>query len=280
MSVAATPENLFAVVGHPVKHSKSPYIHQCFAQQVGISLTYVVLEAPLDDFNGTIARFRDSGGRGCNVTMPFKEQAWQLADERSVFAQRAGAVNTLAFRGDGSVYGHTTDGSGLVGDLKHNCRFELKNKRILLLGAGGAVRGVLEPLLAEHPAELFVANRTAAKAEALAGDFADSGPIGGGGFNQVTGQFDLIINGTAASLQGEVPPVPDTCLASGGVCYDMMYSAEPTAFMRWGMQHDAGQVADGLGMLVEQAADSFMIWHGVRPQTPAVLAELRQQMAG
>ncbi|MEZ5536212.1 MAG: shikimate dehydrogenase [Thiolinea sp.] len=280
MSVSSVPKKSFAVLGNPVKHSKSPYIHNFFAQQAGISLSYVATEAPLDDFNGTVARFREAGGQGCNVTVPFKEQAWQLAGERSAFAQRAGAVNTLAFREDGSIYGDNTDGSGLVRDLKHNCQVELTGKRILLLGAGGAVRGVLEPLLAEQPHELFVANRTAAKAAALAEDFADAGNIRGGGFEQVEGEFDLIINGTAASLQGEMPAIPVTCLAAGGVCYDMMYGAEPTAFMRWGLQHNAGQVIDGLGMLVEQAADAFRVWHGVRPETSAVLADLRQQLAG
>lgn len=280
MSAVASPapEKVFVVIGNPIKHSKSPLIHQWFAQQTGISFSYATLEAPQDDFDGTVARFRAGGGAGCNVTVPFKEQAWQLADERSVFAQRAGAVNTLAFRADGSVYGDNTDGSGLVRDLLVNARLTLKNKRILLLGAGGAVRGVLEPLLAEQPAGLVIANRTAEKAVALAGDFADNGVISGGGLAQIAGEFDLIINGTAASLQGKLPSLPDDCLAEGGACYDMMYAAQPTAFMRWGEQHEAGRVIDGLGMLVEQAADAFKVWHGTRPETADVLVQLRRQI--
>lgn len=265
----------FAVIGNPVVHSKSPYIHSIFAQQTGVNLSYEAIAAPLDDFSGTIEQLRDAGWQGCNVTVPFKEHAWKLADERSVFAERAGAVNTLVFSGNGSIYGDNTDGSGLVRDLKHNRQIELKGKCILLLGAGGAVRGVLEPLLAEQPAALFIANRTSAKAVSLAADFTESGIVNGGGFADVFGEFDLIINGTAASLQGEMPPLPDGCLISGGSCYDMMYAAEPTAFMLWGEQHNAGQVADGLGMLVEQAADAFKIWQGIRPETQVLLADLR-----
>lgn len=276
-SFSESPEaaQRFAVIGHPVAHSKSPYIHSVFAQLTGVALSYEAIEAPLDDFSGTVTQWRDAGGRGCNVTVPFKEQAWQLADERSGFAERAGAVNTLVFRDDGRIYGDNTDGSGLVRDLKHNWQFALKGRRILLLGAGGAVRGVLEPLLAEQPAALFIANRTPAKAVSLAADFSMGSVVRGGGFAEVDGEFDLIINGTAASLQGEVPPLPDSCLVAGGSCYDMMYATEPTAFMLWGLQHNAGQVADGLGMLVEQAADAFTLWHGIRPETQALLAELR-----
>ncbi len=271
-------EKVFAVIGNPVRHSQSPLIHRWFAQQTGIDLSYELLEAPLDDFSGTIAQFRAAGGVGCNVTVPFKEQAWELADERSIFAQRAGAVNTLVFRADGTVYGDNTDGRGLVRDLSVNAQLALKDQRILLLGAGGAVRGVLEPVLAEQPSGLFIANRTAEKAAALAKDFADSGTIAGGGFEQIKGEFDLIINGTAASLRGQVPPLPGGCLAEQGVCYDMMYAAQPTAFMVWGEQHQAAQVMDGLGMLIEQAADAFHVWHGIRPETAEVLACLREQI--
>nr|CAA6801496.1 MAG: Shikimate 5-dehydrogenase I alpha (EC [uncultured Thiotrichaceae bacterium] len=265
----------FAVIGQPISHSKSPRIHRQFAQLSGVTLSYEAIEAPVDGFNETIDRLRGAGWGGCNVTMPFKEQAWQMADERSVFAERAGAVNTLVFRDDGSIYGDTTDGSGLVRDLTHNLQFELKDKRILLLGAGGAVRGVLEPLLAEQPASLFVANRTASKAIALAEDFTDAGVIRGGGFDDIEGQFDLIINGTATGLKGGMLLLPDDCLVEGGGCYDLTYSDADTAFMSWGREHNAGQVSDGLGMLVEQAADAFHIWHAVRPETATVLADLR-----
>lgn len=276
----SAPVKRFAVIGHPIAHSKSPHIHSAFARLSGIGLSYEAIEAPVDDFKGTIDKLRAEGWKGCNVTVPFKEQAWQMADERGVLAERAGAVNTLVFNDDGSIYGDTTDGSGLVRDLKYNLQFELKNKRILLLGAGGAVRGVLEPLLAEQPAALFIANRTPGKAVKLADDFVDSGAIGGGGFDDVAGEFDLIINGTASSLQGDVPPLPAGCLAEAGSCYDMMYAAKPTAFMLWGRAHSQGRMADGLGMLVEQAADAFSIWHGVRPETETVLADLRQSMQG
>ncbi len=270
----------YAVIGHPIKHSKSPHIHNAFARQTGQPLHYVALEAPLGEFARSLAEFRQAGLAGCNITAPFKEDAWRLADERSPLAERAGAVNTLLFRGDGSLYGTTTDGSGLVRDLQHNLQLAVRAKRVLILGAGGAVRGVLEALLALQPAELCVANRTAAKAAALAAAFADFGPISGVGLTAIAGCYDLIINGTAASLQGKMPELPAGCLASGGSCYDMMYAAEPTAFMRWGQVQGAGQVSDGLGMLVEQAADAFAVWRGVRPQTAAVLAELRQQMTG
>ena len=268
----------YAVIGYPIKHSKSPYIHNAFARQTEQQLHYVALEASPGDFAASLAQFRNEGLQGCNVTVPFKEDAWQIADERSPMAERAGAVNTLLFRDDGSVYGTTTDGSGLMRDLQHNLQLTLSNKRILILGAGGAVRGVLEPLLAAAPAELLIANRTASKASALANNFAELGPVSGGGFAAVNAPFDIIINGTAASLQGEMPDLSAGCLAAGGACYDMMYAAEPTTFMRWAQTQGAGLIADGLGMLVEQAADAFQVWRGIRPETSTVLTKLRHEM--
>lgn len=269
----------YLVVGHPITHSKSPFIHNAFAQQTGENLQYTLLDVPVTGFADTIAQLRQQGVKGCNVTVPFKEQAWQMADERSPMAERAGAVNTLVFRADGSVYGDTTDGIGLLHDLQHNLQLSLSNKRVLILGAGGAVRGVLEPLLATAPTELFIANRTATKAVELAEVFTDFGSVSGGGFAAVNGSYDIIINGTAASLQGEMPDLPTGCLTAGGACYDMMYAAEPTAFMQWAQAQGAGLIADGLGMLVEQAADAFAVWRGVRPDTSAVLTELRKEMA-
>lgn len=270
----------YAVFGNPITHSKSPLIHRLFAEQTSESVVYEALSAPVDGFADALAAFKAAGARGCNITVPFKQDAWQLADERSDYAQRAGAVNTLAFRDDGTVYGANTDGIGIVRDLQQNHQISLKDKRILLLGAGGAVRGVLQPLLNTQPAALFIANRTASKAEALAADFSECahvpGTIQSGGFDAIAAQgaFDLIINGTAASLQGDVPPLPDDCIAPQGCCYDMMYAAEPTAFVDWGLQR-AVKSLDGLGMLVEQAAESFFIWRGVRPDTAPVLAAVR-----
>lgn len=265
----------YAVFGNPVAHSKSPVIHTLFAGQTRQALEYGAILAPLDGFTPAARAFFAAGGRGCNITVPFKQEAWALADERSAYAERAGALNTLMLRADGSLYGHNTDGLGLLRDLQANHGVSLRGKRVLLLGAGGAVRGVLQPLLEANLAELFVANRTAATAEALADDFAGLGRVSGGGFADVGGGFDVIINGTAASLQGDLPPLPAGCLRAGGVCYDMMYAAEPTAFVRWGWEQGAGQSLDGLGMLVEQAAESFALWRGVRPETSAVLAAVR-----
>lgn len=264
----------YAVIGNPISHSKSPYIQNQFAQQTGEAVMYSTLFAPIDKFAQTVCDFRDSGGKGLNVTVPFKEDAWHFASDLTDLAKRAGAVNTLIFHDNGEVTGANTDGIGIVRDLQQNHGIVLHNKRILVLGAGGAVRGVLQPLLAENPAQLMIANRTVEKALTLANDFADLGSIVGGGFDDIANrQFDLIINGTAASLQGEVPPIPKTCLAAQGSCYDMMYSAtEDTAFVAWAKQQGAKKSLDGLGMLVEQAAESFYLWRGIRPDTKAVLA--------
>lgn len=266
----------YCVFGHPVGHSKSPAIHAAFADQAGDDIEYVAIEAPLDDFAGAWQRFVAEGSRGANVTVPFKEEAFRLCDTLSERARRSGAVNTLILGGNGLTYGDTTDGIGLVRDLKRH-GVALARARILVLGAGGAVRGVLEPLLAEEPASLLVANRTAAKAEALAADFRDLGEIAGGGFDAVAGPFDLVINGTSASLAGDLPPLPDDLFAPGATAYDMMYGAEPTVFLRWAAEHGARTV-DGLGMLVEQAAESFFQWRGRRPDTSPVLERLRRAL--
>ncbi|WP_027966034.1 shikimate dehydrogenase [Halomonas halocynthiae] len=267
----------YAVFGHPVSHSKSPLIHAAFAEQTEQDLSYQAIDAPHDGFAEAWKTFITQGGRGANVTVPFKEQAHLLCDQLSERAQRAGAVNTLWLATDGTTHGDTTDGLGLVADLQRN-NVRLTGARILLLGAGGAVRGVLEPLLNEQPAALFVANRTADKACALAADFSDLGAVSGGGFASVTGQFDVIINGTSASLGGKLPPLCDGLFADGSVAYDMMYGAEPTVFMRWADAQGA-KTLDGLGMLVEQAAASFSIWRGKQPDVTPVLATLRQQLS-
>lgn len=271
----------YAVFGNPIKHSKSPQIHTAFAAQTGEDLSYEAMLIAEGGFPEGVNSFLDGEGRGLNVTIPFKEEAWALAQQRSSRAQLAGAVNTLYRNEQGELCGDNTDGVGLVTDIVVNNGGQIKGQRVLVLGAGGAVRGVLEPILAAEPADLVIANRTLARAETLRDIFvADAGcPVSAVSFADLQGQqFDLVINGTAASLQGEVPPLPDDLLAANAWCYDMMYAAEPTAFNLWAEAHGAAKVIDGLGMLVEQAAESFSIWRGVRPETSEVIAELRRQL--
>ena len=269
----------YVVFGNPIGHSKSPLIHRLFAAQTGHDLEYDTLLAPLDDFSACALGFFKQG-RGANVTVPFKEEAFRLVDTLTPRAQRAGAVNTLSKLADGTLQGDNTDGAGLVRDLTVNAGVELAGKRILLLGAGGAVRGVLEPLLAHNPASLVIANRTVEKAEQLAREFADLGPVAASGFSWLHEPVDLIINATSASLAGELPPIAASLIQPGQtVCYDMMYGKESTPFCRWATEHGAAKVLDGLGMLAEQAAEAFFIWRGVRPDTGPVLDELRRQLA-
>lgn len=268
----------YAVMGNPISHSKSPLIHTQFAEQTGQSIEYTAIHVDLGGFEQAVGNFRASGGKGLNITVPFKEEAWALATQLSDRAQLAGAVNTLKFT-DNIIIGDNTDGLGLVTDLTTNHLCDLKAKRILLLGAGGAARGVLAPLLAQQPAVIVIANRTPDRAVSLAEIFSKHGDISGCGFPALQGQkFDIVINATAASLHGEVPPLPDDVLSDNAVCYDMMYGAEPTAFMQWASQHGAGKVMDGLGMLVEQAAESFYIWRGVRPETQPVIQAIREEL--
>ncbi|MCW8899708.1 MAG: shikimate dehydrogenase [Gammaproteobacteria bacterium] len=268
----------YAVMGNPISHSKSPSIHTLFAEQTQQSILYTAIHVDLGGFTQAVGNFAASGGKGLNVTVPFKQEAWQLVTERSERAERAGAVNTIKFM-DGKVYGDNTDGVGLVNDLTINNGIELKNKNILLMGAGGAARGVLVPLLKQQPASLFIANRTPDKAKDLADAFADLGSVEGGGYESLTDKkFDIIINATAASLQGELPPLPDTLLNNNASCYDMMYSAKATPFMNWATEHKAVKVLDGLGMLVEQAAESFYIWRNVKPETKVVIEKLRKEL--
>lgn len=263
-------------MGNPVAHSKSPAIHRAFARQTGQALEYQALLVPEDRFAETLLTFRSEGGKGANITLPFKEQAWQLATDKTRRAERAGAVNTVWFSGDDRIHGDNTDGAGLVRDIRDNLHCVLQGRDILVLGAGGAVRGIIDPLFDEQPARIVIANRTIAKAAAVAERFADRGDISAVGYAGLAGeQFPVIINGTSLSLQNELPPLPDDVLGAGGFVYDMMYQAEPTCFMHWGCGHGAGTAADGLGMLVEQAAESFFDWRGVRPETAPVIAMLR-----
>ena len=266
----------YAVVGNPIEHSKSPIIHGMFAQQTDDAISYDTLLSPLDEFSETVRKFQEEGGKGLNVTVPFKEKAWDLADELSDYAQRAGAVNTLVFRDNGSIYGANTDGIGLIRDLKDNYSVSLKEKSVLLMGAGGAGKGVVQPIMEQGVKRLVIANRTPERAETLAKEFADLGDIVGGSYNDLReqGQFDIIINATAASLQGIMPPMPASCLYDGSVCYDMMYGGRPTAFEFWCEDEGAALVMNGLGMLVEQAAESYSIWRNTKPETKPVLESL------
>ena len=268
----------YVVMGHPIAHSKSPHIHNLFAQQTSQALSYERMLVPLDGFLTAVTEFQREDGKGANVTVPFKQQAFACAHALSARATRAQAVNTLVLRADGTRYGDNTDGVGLLRDLTNNHGVTLRERRVLLLGAGGAARGVLAPLLEAQPAELVIANRTPDKAIELVREFSDLGAVIGDGFDKLQGhRFDVVINGTAASLQGELPPLPDTLLAPNADCYDMMYGRESTPFMSWAHQRGA-RVYDGLGMLVEQAAEAFYVWRGVMPKTAAVIATLRKEL--
>lgn len=267
----------YAVMGNPIAHSKSPRIHQLFAEQTGEPIEYLAIQVDPGGFKQAVGNFQATGGQGLNVTVPFKQEAFDLSDLRSDRAELAGAVNTLRFDA-GRTYGDNTDGIGLVRDLIDNHGLSLGGHRVLLLGAGGAARGVLGPLLEQDPSKLVIANRTPGRARDLAAAFAGRAAVEGCGYDDLgETPFDLIINATAASLQGELPPVP-VGLLTRAVCYDMMYAAEPTVFMRWAEAQGAARVFDGLGMLVEQAAESFSIWRRVRPETAPVIRTLRGEM--
>jgi shikimate dehydrogenase len=265
----------YAVVGHPVAHSLSPFIHSLFARQTGQSMGYRLLDAAPEELGQRLAGFFAEGGRGVNITVPHKTRALPLANELTERARQAGAINTLAVRRDGTLLGDNTDGTGLVQDLTHNLQLTIEGRRVLLLGAGGAARGVIAPLLAQRPQAIVVANRTAERAQALAASFAALGEIRGAGFGEIgRGEFDLVINATSASLTGELPEVPATVLGPGTFCYDMAYGKGDTAFVRWARGLGCARAVPGWGMLVEQAAESFRLWRGVRPLTAPVLAAL------
>jgi shikimate dehydrogenase len=259
----------YAVFGHPIAHSKSPLIHAAFARQTGQDMTYEAILAPLDGFADSVAAFAAAGGRGANVTVPFKEAAFKMAQRLSPRAERAGAVNTLSFTADG-ILGDNTDGAGLVADLTRNLKRTLAGQRILLLGAGGAARGVIEPLLDQQPAALVIANRTLSRAEALATLFGRG--VRAATFEAADTPFDVVVNATAASLAGELPPLSPRIFGADTLAYDMMYG-RATPFLDFARAHGAA-TADGLGMLVEQAAEAFYLWRGVRPDTTAVIASL------
>ncbi len=268
----------YAVFGNPIAHSKSPAIHAAFAAQTRQSLHYDAILAPLDGFARAVADFVAAGGRGANVTVPFKEEAHRLATRLTPRAVRAGAVNTLSFDPEG-IAGDNTDGAGLVRDIGDNLGFPLAGRRVLLLGAGGAARGAIGPLLDTGVAHLTIANRSAPRAHDLARLFAPHGDVEGCGLGEIAGRFDLLINATSASLAGEAIALPRGSYAPGALAYDMMYGARETPFLAAARQAGATRVADGLGMLVEQAAEAFLLWRGIRPQTASVLADLRARLA-
>lgn len=268
-------------MGHPISHSRSPFIHAAFAAQTGERLRYEAMDVEPGTFAAAVAAFRQAGGRGLNVTLPFKEEAIALADSASGRATLAGAANTLSFTPDGGCHADNTDGVGLVRDLQDNLGIVIAAKRVLLLGAGGAARGVVAPLLDAAPGSLVIANRTHPRAVGLARAFVAHGPVSARKLDALAGDaFDLLINATSASLRGERPEVPAEAVAAGACCYDMMYASEPTPFMRWAVAAGAAHCADGVGMLVEQAAEAFYLWRGVRPHTPEVIVALREHLGG
>ena len=269
----------YAVVGTPIAHSKSPQIHNAFAEQTNQALEYKAVELPIENFEKKLRGLQKLGYKGVNVTAPFKQQAWKICDERSPRAEKAGAVNTLVFGNlDGKISGDNTDGAGLARDLVNNHSILIKHRKILILGAGGAIHGVLAPLLTLNPTNIILANRTVNKAQKLADVFQTVGDVKACGYDDLSNEpFDLIINGTSAGLNQEVPPISNKVLGINSVCYDMMYNTSaPTAFVKWARIHGASRAIDGLGMLVEQAAESFYVWRGVRPKTTNIIQSLRQ----
>lgn len=271
-------QDRYAVFGHPIGHSKSPVIHQAFARSTGESLRYEAILAPLDGFAESLQSFFSEGGKGANVTLPFKEQAYALCDCLSEEARLAGAVNTLSRLDDGRIKGDNTDGLGLVADLERHIG-SLSGKNVLLIGAGGAARGAILPLLNAGIASLTIHNRTHSKAELLAEIFKAYGQVKACTLDELNHSFDIVINSTSASLSRELPNLPHEIIAAHTVCYDMMYGKDLTAFNRWASSQGAGEVIDGLGMLVGQAAKSFAIWRGVEPAVEPVLAQLRNELA-
>ncbi len=270
--------DLYAVFGNPIAQSKSPIIHAEFAKQTNQDLNYTKALIPIDAFSEHVKKFfAQPNGKGLNITVPFKVDAFNLVDELTPRAKIAGAINFIAKQSNGKLLGDNTDGIGMVKDML-NLGWIINNKRVLVLGAGGAVRGVLQPLLDQDPTSITIANRTVSKAEELVNHF-QTNKLSALEYSQLSGkEFDLIINGTSASLQGDLPPLPEKILSSTACCYDMMYGAEPTIFLKWAQKNNATQIADGLGMLVNQAAEAFYLWRGVRPDATTVVELLRKQL--
>jgi shikimate dehydrogenase len=273
--MAANVVDRYGVMGYPVSHSRSPIIHRLFALQTKQNLQYELLQVAPAKLESAIQQFGRTGGKGLNITVPHKSEVVRLVGEMSDRASNAGAVNTLVFRDDG-IYGDNTDGVGLLRDLQSNLGVQLRDSRILILGAGGATRGIVAPLLEAEPETIVIANRTLSKAQALAEHFSASGPVVSCRFKDVGTLpiYDLIINATSAGLKGETPPYPEEAIHEHTVCYDVSYGLTPTPFASWAAEHGAARSVMGWGMLVEQAAESFYIWRGVRPDTAPVLKQL------
>lgn len=269
----------YAVMGNPIKHSLSPQIHTLFAQQTQQNMNYQALLVAEDEFEKTVQNFFANSGKGLNITLPFKQRAWKMADISTPRADFAQAANTLIRLEDGRLQADNTDGAGLLNDLINQYTQLLEGRRILVIGAGGAVRGVLANLLGEEPSELVLTNRTLSTAQELAQHFACEGNIIAADIKSIQGPFDLIVNGTSASLSNRLPEVHDGLINSHTLAYDMVYGREPTVFMHWALEQGAHQAADGLGMLVEQAAEAFMLWRKQQPNTAKVLDALRAQMS-
>ncbi len=269
----------YAVFGNPIGHSKSPFIHTLFARQTNQSLVYTAESAPVDGFIDAVKVFFAEGGKGCNITMPFKEDAYQFASRLTERAQLAGAVNTLKKLDDGEIIGDNTDGAGLVQDLLQH-QVVLEGARILIIGAGGAARGVIKPLLDQKPTSLIITNRTFNKAQELAELFVSHGPIVAREMESIDEEYDVIINSTSASLSGELPAISSSIFAANSTSYDMIYGKGVTSFNLWARENGAAHAYDGLGMLVGQAAESFMLWRGLRPGAKQILRELRKNLEG
>ncbi|MDW3095974.1 MAG: shikimate dehydrogenase [Gammaproteobacteria bacterium] len=268
--------NKYAVIGNPIKHSKSPQIHTAFAQQENVNIDYQRIQADKNKFISTVNQFVKDGGLGLNVTIPFKVKAYEQCLQLNKYAKAAQAVNTISFDPNTGWLGANTDGIGLLKDLKNNLNLQIRDKNILILGAGGATRGILLPLLKEAPTQILLANRTISKAIDLANAFSSEGNIDGCGFKDIDTQaFDVIINATSASLDNNLPAVPETIISTESVCYDLAYSDKPTAFIEWSNKLNAKLSIDGIGMLIEQAAESYYIWRNFRPDTKPVFKLLR-----
>lgn len=265
----------YGVMGYPISHSRSPVIHRLFALQTNQDIQYELLQVAPDKLETAVTQFGRTGGKGLNITVPHKSEVARLVDDMSERASVAGAVNTLVFK-DGSLYGDNTDGVGLMHDLQVNHGLKLKGANILILGAGGATRGIVSPLLEAEPGSIVIANRTFPKARSLADHFATQGPVNACRFEDVRSLpiYDLIINATSAGLKGEIPPYPEEAIHPATFCYDLSYGSKPTPFTKWAARHGAGKSVMGWGMLVEQAAESFHIWRGIRPDTAPVLKQL------
>jgi shikimate dehydrogenase len=268
-----TMSDRYAVIGNPIGHSKSPLIHRTFATTTCQDLEYTAIEGPLDGFAAAVRSFRDRGGRGLNVTAPFKLQAFELATDKLDRARLAGAANALKFEGD-RTFADNFDGVGLVNDIQRNLGVTLTGKRVLMLGAGGAARGALLPFLAQQPAELLIVNRTIEKAQALAREAGPGRRVAGCGYRDVSGRFDIVVNATSASLKGELPPIAPDVFGSDALAYELVYGKGLTPFLRLAQNAGVKRLADGVGMLVEQAAEAFVWWRGVRPQTRTLIDKL------